>query len=86
MKNADYYSILDQDGQFKGALRTVLPLGEIALVAEWKVITYQLNGRERKAIFNRDGCSVIPHLIADPTKGKGNWRGMGDHPIVEILW
>lgn len=84
MENANYYSIMSEDGQFKGAIRTILPLEEIAEVAEWTVNTYGLNGRERKYIFTKDGCYVIPHLT-DPTKGEGNWRGMGDHPIVEVL-
>lgn len=80
----EYYSVFDEDGQFKGAIRTILPLEEIADVAKWRIVRYQINGRGRHAIFTRDGCHVVHHL-ADPTRGKGDWRGMGDHPIVEVL-
>ena len=76
----EYYSVFDEDGQFKGAIRTILPLEEVAEVAEWKVITYSLNGRERRAVFTKDGCQVVHHLT-DPTKGRGNWRGRdGERP------
>ncbi len=80
----NYFSILDEDGQFKGALRTVLSFEEIAQIAGWRIISYSANGRKRKAIFNGDGCVVIHHLV-DPTRGRGEWRGMGDHPTIEFL-
>lgn len=83
MENANYYGFVDEYGQFKGMIRTILPFPEIAEIAEWRIVASWTDGeRNRKVIVNKEGDYVIQYLT-DPTKGNGWWFGVGERPLIE---